>query len=177
MKFKYMIALAAVTLASLFVTPSAAEAKPARVPWNGKVVEIVSYLPSSWSVASAVEDVDWYTGSDMRLVKRCSRRVLCIEISNGHVNGAAVGWTYTCRSTSLYCFIHVDTSKAASKKYKKWFKYSSTKRWLIRHELGHNRGLNDRKVCDSTMDPYVRCRGKVPPNTFIKSQRSVLRAH
>jgi hypothetical protein len=173
MRFKNMILATLIALTSLFVMPTAAEAKTARVGWNGRVVEIVSNLPASWSVKSAMNDIDWYTGSDLRLVKKCSGKNRCIMIVKGSVAGAPVGWVYTCRSTAKLCTIKIDVNKAALSRYKKWYGMS-TKRYLIRHELGHMMGLHDRKACDSTMNPYVRCRGHVPPNTFAKSERSVL---
>lgn len=175
MRFKIMILATLTVLSSLFIMPTAAEAKSARVAWNGRVVEVVSNLPASWSVKAAINDVDWYTSSDMRLVKTCSGKNRCVVIYKGSVAGAPVGWAYTCKSTAKICKIKIDVSKASSKKYKKWYTGTSTKRYLIRHELGHFMGLHDRKSCDSTMNPYVRCRGKVPPNTFVKSQRAVLR--
>jgi hypothetical protein len=173
MSFKRMFVVTLFALSTLFVMPIAVEAKTARVAWNGRVIEVVSNLPLSWQTKNAVEDIDWYTNSDLRLVKRCSGKNRCIMIVKGSVAGAPVGWAYTCPSTAKLCTIKIDVNKAASKRYKKWYG-TSTKRYLIRHELGHMMGLHDRKTCDSTMNPYVRCRGHVPPNTFAKSERSVL---
>lgn len=166
---KLLLSLSFLITMSLFVIPAPAEAKPAQVPWNGNVVEVTTDLNSSWQVKAAMEDVDWYTRSDMRLVKYCSGKRRCVEISEGPVKGAPVGVSKTCKVGQIFCHITVDVNKAAQRRG--WNK--ATKRWLIRHELGHYLGLGHTTSC-RTMNPRMRCRGKVPPNTFNPAERSVL---
>lgn len=172
--------LAFAVLASLFVSPSlAAEASP-RAPYNGKVVEVVSHLSSSWPVKAAVSDVDYYTGSSIHIVKKCSGKHDCVTISTGNLPGKAVGATgwcsykYTDAAKQHFiglCKIVIDT-KLTSKSGRYGY---YTKRWLVRHELGHWRGLGHSKGCVSTMNPVDRCHGHVPPAKFTSHEKSILR--
>lgn len=162
-------------LAGVFAVPSIADAKAARTAYSGIVVEYVENLDSSWDVRRAVEDIDYWTGSDLRVVSRCSGKWKCISIRKGRVSGwktGPVAWAHAC--SSLKCYITVDTDKA--RRVGQFGYY--TKRWLLRHEVGHTRYLPHRETCDSTMYEYRRCRwGSVPPNKFTSAERATLRRY
>lgn len=179
---RLMLALTIATLSLLFL-PSSAEAKPARVPYNGVILEVANSLPASWDVKGSVRDIDYYTGSSMRVVSKCSGKYSCVTIKPGTVKGKPVGWytgtcknvyrSFTDRKPTRFCSILVDLAK--SKKLGVYGYY--TKRWLVRHEVGHWLTLVHRSKCDSTMYEKNRCNGHVPPNTFTASERAVLRKH
>lgn len=161
-------------LAGVLGVPSMAEAKAARVAHTGMVVEYTENLDSSWDVRRAIEDVDFWTGSDLRLVSRCSGKWKCISIRNGRVSGWKTGpiaWSHACKWAAMRCYITVDTDKARRVgQFGPW-----TKRWLIRHEVAHTRYLGHRHTCDSTMWEYRRCwSGTVPPNRFTSAERQTL---
>lgn len=179
--FRFVIVLAA-TMSIFLVNPAQAEAKPARVPWNKVYVEVATNLPSSWSVSGAVADVDWYTGTAIKVVPGCSGKYDCVEVRGGKVTGSPVGYFHSCvnhydsftdKTPRVTCKITVDTAKAS----KAGTYNTATKRWLVRHELGHWRGLDHRSKCDSTMYQYTRCSGKIPPNAFTSTEQSILRKH
>lgn len=182
-KFYRSIATIVATCMSLFLLfPSPAEAKPARVPFNGQIVEVTENLPSSWDVQGAVSDVDWYTGANWKIVKDCSGKYNCVDIRQGAVAGKAVGKLHNCNVKVVYeggvkkssrwsCRVTIDVRDAATKKTYN----SATKRWLIRHELSH-RVLGHQKSCVSTMYEYTRCsNGKIPPYTYTSAEQSKLR--
>lgn len=144
--------------AGLLLAPSPAQAAapltiswgaPAQTPANKRVIEVVDKVaPSNWHVGAAVNWLDRYTVSDMRLVSRCSGRAYrCITIRGGKVSGANVGW-------SSGSTITIDTSKAASRKYRGWYRHDSTRKWLLIHELGHQFGLGH-STGRNLMNPYV----------------------
>lgn len=166
-----------VVLAGIFGVPSMADARAARTAYTGVIVEYVETLDSSWDVRRAVEDVDYWTGSDLRIVPRCSGKWKCITIRKGEVSGWKTGpiaWAHACRS--MHCYITVDVDKA---RRVGGFGYY-TKRWLIRHEVAHTRYLRHRApdACDSTMVEYRRCaNGSVPPNRFTDAERATLRGY
>lgn len=176
-----------VTLATLFGMTDAAFAKPARASWNGTIVEVANTLSASWAVKNAVADLDWYTGSSIHLVKKCSGKYDCVTLKGAHVKRPAVamfmastcarvykGWNSKSYTTS--CVIFVDTSYVShnTRKYT-----AASRQEMIRHELGHWRGLTQhQKKCVSTMYAYTRCpNGSVPPNTFTAAERATLRRH
>lgn len=168
---------------SLMITPTAAEAKPPRVPWNKTVIEVTENLPSSWDVKGAAADLDYYTGSQIKVVSKCSGKNSCVNIRVGKVKGKPVGFFEAAKCSYRYegwsgkssvrtCPITIDTGKAS-----KAGTYGySTKRWLVRHELGHWLSLgHNSKKCVSTMYEYTRCKGKVPPNAFTSAEQKKLR--
>lgn len=160
--------LAAVPAQSAFSwqdKPAVAQSKSAwsGVKWDGSVVEVVNKLPSDWNgaVNSAVNWIDKFTASDMRLVKSCHTGVRrCIVIRNARLKGDskrnnAAGW-------SKGSTITIDVWKINNKKpWKGRFKYAS-KRQLIAHELGHQRFLGHTKRCDNFMNQYFKCNGHTP---------------
>ncbi len=164
------------TFLSIFfmgVTP--AEARPARAPSTGIKIEVVETLNSSWDVRSAVSEIDWYTGSNWVMSNRCHAGTRCVRITKGKVGTTSfttpVGWSHACNPTKEPCRITIDVDKAARNK----LFTSATKRWLIRHELGHYRGLGHAKTCNSTMYEKNRCGTKVPPYTFTSAEQTHLR--
>lgn len=171
---RIILAMSVAVTSTLFVVPAAAEAKPARTPWNKTYVEVTENLPSSWDVKGAVADLDWYTGSSIRIVKKCSKKVPCVNIRSGNVPKSrnAISYFSGCYITKYdsRCTITVDLKKAARTGQ---FGYK-TKRWLVRHELGHFRGLRHNSSCATTMNPRQRCRGSVPPNAFTTAERKTL---
>lgn len=171
------IAIVLFILSVLFVMPHATTQQEKSVPIakNVIVIEVVENLPSAWNVNGAVHDLDRYTASDMRIVKKCTGKNRCVIISNKPVAGSPVGWSYTCRPSKPVCQIDIDVKKSTHPKRAKYWRDAATKRWLIRHELGHFFGLGHRAACDSTMNHYVRCNGKVPPNKFTKAEQAILR--
>jgi hypothetical protein len=110
--------------------------KPKVTPPAKRVIEVVDKVkPTAWRVSTAVNWLDKYTASDMRLVSKCSGKAYrCITVRQGKVKGAPVGW-------SQGSTITIDTGKAASKKYRGWYGKSSNRTWLVIHELGHQHGL------------------------------------
>jgi hypothetical protein len=180
--FKRMIIALFVALTALLFVPSPAEAKPARTPWNKTYVEVTENLSSSWDVKGAVADIDWYTGSAIKIVSKCSGKYHCVNIRGGKVGGKPVGWYGSCsnkydswtdKTPTTTCKITIDTAKASKAGTYGYY----TKRWLVRHELGHWRGLGHQKKCVSTMYEYTRCGKNVPPNSFTSAEQKVLRKH
>lgn len=157
------ILAAAAVLAGALAAPSPAAATtsplaginwstPATTPPSKRVIEVVDKIaPTAWHVSAAVNWLDRYTASDMRLVARCSGKAYrCITIRQGRVGAKTsgpVGW-------SQGSTITIDTGKAASRKYRGWFRYDSRRTWLLIHELGHQHGLSDSKS-RNLMNPYV----------------------
>jgi hypothetical protein len=170
-----IISIMAASLTSVLV-PAAATADRVIIqptpppPLNKRVIEVVDRIqPGSWRVDKAVNWLDRYTTSDMRLVAKCSGRAYrCITIRQGRVGAwrsGPVGWSQ--RST-----IVIDTYKAANPVYKRWYKYDANRTWLLVHELGHQYGLSHvgRNV-RNIMNPYVT-RYRMTLNTW---QRTSLR--
>lgn len=117
---------------------------------NKRVIEVVDKVgPTSWNVVKAVDWLDRYTASDMRLVARCSGKAYrCITIRTGKVKGAPVGW-------SSGSTITIDLGKAnGSMRYR--YKYAANRTWLLTHELGHQFGLDHTaRLSKNVMNPYV----------------------
>jgi hypothetical protein len=158
-------------------TPAQAAARPARTPSNGIQIEYVNTLSSDWPVGGAVADIDWYTGSYWTKSNRCHVGTRCIQILKGSVHTKSsdpYGRFMSCRPASEPCKIYVDVTAA-----KKNSKYNAaTKRYLIRHELGHYRMLGHNAKCVSTMWQYNRCNdGSVPPYAFTTAEQATLRAN
>ena len=181
---KPLVVLILAFLINLIFVPSAVEAKPARTPWNGVTIEITSNLPASWNVKGALADIDWYTGSRFVLVKQCSGKNSCVQTRKNKISGLPVGYFHNrgcvtkyrgfSSTSTRHCSIYVDTVKAG----KRGTYNAATKRWLVRHEIGHAAGgLSHSKKCVSTMYEYERCGRSVPPNTFTPNQIAVLRKH
>ncbi len=173
MKFHKLFLVLSIVLANLLLLSTPAEARPPRAPSIGITIEVVETMDSSWDVQRALYDIDWYAGSNWKLVKKCSRAYYCLHVRPGKVSGAPVGWAHSCRRSTQVCRITIDTAKA-----KKMGKYNyDTKRWLIRHEFGHYLGLGHAKSCNTTMYEYVRCPKKStpPPYAFTSSEQTFLK--
>ena len=162
--------LASATVLTGEATPVEAAAKPA--PFNGRVVEVVNKLPADWrsAVVSGTNWLDQYTGTDLRIVKKCSGKAFrCITIKQGRLrmSGNPVG-----RSEGTT--ITVDTWKAKHGKGHRGKWNFATKKFLIAHELGHQRWQPHNASCSNFMYPYVRCNGKMPKLRTTASQRASL---
>lgn len=140
----------------LFTKPAdAAPAATISIDWpkttapKDRVIEVIDKVkPSAWRVKTAVNWLDRHTASDMRVVARCSGKAYrCITIRQGKVKGGPVGW-------SKGSTITIDTGKAVSKKYKRWYRQDKHRTWLLIHELGHQHGL-DHGNGRHLMNPYV----------------------
>ena len=157
-----VLAVAAVLSAVICGTPAPAAAAvplagidwstPTTTPPNKRVIEVVDKIsPTAWRVSAAVTWLDRYTASDMRMVSRCSGKAYrCITVRQGYVGkrtSGPVGW-------SSGSTITIDTAKAASKKYRGWYRYDSRRTWLLIHELGHQHGLGHSSG-RNVMNPYV----------------------
>lgn len=116
---------------------------------NKRVIEVVDkVVPSAWRVSAAVNWLDRYTASDMRLVSRCSGKAYrCITVRSGKVKAGPVGW-------SQGNTITIDTGKAASGKYRVHYRQDKNRTWLLIHELAHQHGLGH-SVGRNVMSPYV----------------------
>lgn len=120
-----------------------------------RVIEVVDKVkPTAWRISTAVNWLDRYTASDMRVVAKCSGKAYrCITIRQGRVKAKTsgpVGW-------SQGSTITIDTAKAASKKYKRWYRYEKNRTWLLIHELGHQFGLGHgtgRHLMNEYVDRY-----------------------
>lgn len=137
----------------------------AHVVTSSDHVQIINRLPSSWDVRGAVSFVDRYTASKMVFVSRCTSKFKCIYLKTGHLSGNRIA-----RSDNSHT-ITVDVWRAS----KTGQFNSTTRRWLIAHEFGHQYGLGHSTSCHNTMYPYRRCGSKIPPLYFTASQRAVLR--
>jgi hypothetical protein len=164
------LALAAAVLAGIISAPSPAAAAPptraagvlAGIDWSKagppppskRVIEVVDRIsPRAWRVSTAVNWLDRYTASDMRMVSRCSGKAYrCITVRQGRVGkwkSGPVGW-------SQGSTITIDTGKAMNSRYKRWYRYDSKRTWLLIHELGHQHGLGHAsKKARNVMNPYV----------------------
>jgi hypothetical protein len=180
------VKLGVAALASIAVLGPAqpAGAAEARAKWDGSTVEIINKLPSDWPVGAAVSWLDVYTGSRFKFVKTCSKTARrCITIKQGRLKGyktvtengkkvrvnlnQVTGW-------SSGSTITIDTWKAKNvKPFKGKFNYA-TKKYLLAHEVGHQRFLDHTKSCNNVMQKNMRCAGHVPPLRLTTSQKKTL---
>lgn len=133
-------------------------------PVKDRVIEVVDKIsPATWKVGKAVNWLDTYTASDMRLVAGCSGKTFrCVTLRSGKVKGAAVGW-------SSGSTITIDTAKAMAK-WKKFYKLDKHRTWLMIHELAHQHGLghsSGANVMNERVDRYKL--------VFTSGQRAALR--
>ena len=171
-------------VAGLSAAPSPAAAAPTTTPvafaidWSKagppppskRVIEVVDRIsPRAWRVSAAVNWLDRYTASDMRMVSRCSGKAYrCVTVRSGRVGAwksGPVGW-------SQGSTITIDTGKAMNSRYKRWYRYDSRRTWLLAHELGHQFALGHvGKNSRTLMNPYVN-KGKL---VLTSGQRAHLR--
>lgn len=165
-----IIAALAMLFSAAALAPSAASAdidwsfvRP--VPPGQRVIEVVDHIPDPrWHVAAAERWLDRYTASTMRMVAKCSGKAyFCVTVRAGKVAGRDVGRTHNNTIT-------IDTGKAMSGKYRKYYKYDSKRTWLLAHELGHRFGMSHSKG-RNVMNPKVN-KAKM---TLTAGQRKWLR--
>jgi hypothetical protein len=173
------LALAAAVFAGIVSAPSPAAAAPVpttrswltTIDWSKagppppskRVIEVVDKIsPKSWRVSAAVNWLDKYTASDMRMVARCSGKAYrCITVRTG-TNKTSPGW-------SSGSTITIDLKRTG--KLSRYYRYDKYRTWLLAHELGHQFGLGHSKTRGNLMDQYVG-RGSLKLTT---SQRTHLR--
>jgi hypothetical protein len=171
------LALAAAVLAGIVSAPSPAAAAPVpttrswltTIDWSKagppppskRVIEVVDKIgPKSWRVSTAVNWLDKYTASDMRMVSRCSGKAYrCITVRTGKAK--APGW-------SQGSTITIDLKRTA--KLSRYYRYDKNRTWLLIHELGHQHGLghsSGRNLMNDKVNRYKL--------TLTASQRAHLR--
>lgn len=101
-----------------------------------RVIEVVDRVPpASWKVGKAVNWLDRYTASDMRLVARCSGKAYrCVTVRQGKVKGPSIGWAKGSTIT-------LDIAKSKRGEYHGYYGSDRVRTWLIAHELAHTFGL------------------------------------
>ena len=120
--------------------------KPIVTPVNKRVIEVVDKVkPSKWNVGQAMNWLDRYTGSDMRLVGKCSGRAWrCITVRGGKLPGSYLG--YTSGNT-----ITIDTAKVDRHGYRS--NYSRER--ILAHEFGHANGYGHSHSGYNLMRPVI----------------------
>jgi hypothetical protein len=113
------------------VTTSFTWPKPTTTPVRKRVIEVVDQIrPSKWNVGQAMNWLDRYTASDMRLVKKCSGRAWrCVVVRGGKLPGSYLGVTEGNRIT-------IDTAKVDRHGYRS----NLRREQILAHELFHTYG-------------------------------------
>lgn len=125
---------------------------PKVTPPRKRVIEVVDRAGSAWLVGAAVDSVDRYTASDMRVVKKCTGRAYrCVTVKLGKVNGP-IGWSHGSTIT-------IDAHKAMTR-YRSYYYRAGNRGWLVAHELGHQFGLGHHGG-HNLMNPDVRQKAMV----------------
>lgn len=125
---------------------------PKAVAPSKRVIEVVDRAGSAWLVGAAVDSVDRYTASDMRVVKKCTGRAYrCVTVKLGKVNGP-IGWSHGSTIT-------IDAHKAMTR-YRSYYYRAGNRGWLVAHELGHQFGLGHHGG-HNLMNPDVRQKAMV----------------
>lgn len=120
---------------------------PTVTPPRRRIIEVVDRAGSAWLVGAAVDSVDRYTASDMRLVRKCTGRAYrCVTVRLGKVNGP-IGWSHGSTIT-------IDAHKAMTR-YRSYYYRAGNRGWLVAHELGHQFGLGHHGG-HNLMNPDVR---------------------
>jgi hypothetical protein len=120
--------------------------KPTTTPVSKRVIEVVDKVgPSKWNVGQAMNWLDRYTGSDMRLASKCSGHAWrCITVRGGNLPGRYLG--YTSGDT-----IVIDTAKVDRHGYRS--NYSRER--ILAHELGHANGYGHSARGHNLMRPVI----------------------
>jgi hypothetical protein len=161
----------AVALATATLSVQVAQPAEAAVAWDKTTVEVINKLPKDWPVSASLGWLDQYTGSRFKIVKTCSptaRR--CITIKNGRLTGANKNVT----GLSSGSTITIDIWKTQHvKPFKGKFGYY-TKRYLLVHEVAHQRYMDHVTSCNNVMNKYFRCNGHVPSLKLTTTQKKKL---
>ena len=104
---------------------------PTTTPVNKRVIEVVDRVgPAKWNVRQAMDWLDHYTTSDMRLVARCSGHAWrCVVVRGGKLPGSYLGLT---EGNS----ITIDTAKVNRRGYRS----NLRREQILAHELFHTYG-------------------------------------
>ena len=105
--------------------------KPTTTPVRKRVIEVVDRIgPAKWNVRQAMDWLDRYTTSDMRLVSRCSGHAWrCVTLRGGKLPGSYLGLT---NGNS----ITIDTGKVDRHGYRS----NLRREQILAHELFHTYG-------------------------------------
>lgn len=115
---------------------------------KARVIEVVDAIPGNrWKVAKAVRWLDAYTASRARVVKKCTGTAFrCIRVQEGPVSGPI--------GRSRGTVVTIDTERAESRAFKRWYGEDRHRTWLLVHELGHQFGLGH-STGGNVMNPAV----------------------
>jgi hypothetical protein len=104
---------------------------PTTTPVRKRVIEVVDRIgPAKWNVRQAMDWLDRYTASDMRLVGRCSGHAWrCVILRGGKLPGSYLGLT---KGNS----ITIDTGKVDRHGYRS----NLSREKILAHELFHTYG-------------------------------------
>jgi hypothetical protein len=105
--------------------------KPTTTPVRKRVIEVVDRIgPAKWNVRQAMNWLDRYTASDMRLVSKCSGRAWrCVTLRGGKLPRNYLGVTEGNRIT-------IDTVKVDRNGYRS----NLSREKILAHELFHTFG-------------------------------------
>lgn len=105
--------------------------KPTTTPVRKRVIEVVDKIgPAKWNIRQAMDWLDRYTTSDMRMVSRCSGHAWrCVTLRGGKLPGSYLGMT---KGNS----ITIDTAKVDRHGYRS----NLSREKILAHELFHTYG-------------------------------------
>jgi hypothetical protein len=120
--------------------------KPTTTPVRKRVIEVVDQVkPSKWNVRQAMDWLDRYTTSDMRLVSRCSGHAWrCVIVRGGKLPGSYLGVTEGNRIT-------IDTAKVDRHGYRS----NLSREKILAHELFHTYGYGHSGSGHNLMRPRM----------------------
>lgn len=107
--------------------------KPTTTPVRQRVIEVVDQIgPAKWNVGQAMNWLDRYTTSDMRMVRKCSGHAWrCVIVRGGKLPGSYLGLTEGNRIT-------IDTAKVDRRGYRS----NLSREKILAHELFHTFGYH-----------------------------------
>jgi hypothetical protein len=115
------------------VWPSVSAAKALR----DRKVYVVSKLPSSWPVASAVTWIDQFTGSDWVTASRCPTGAYrCVTIRAGNLPAPRLAETWDYDSSRVTILVDLPYAKNR-------LNTTNKRKWVLAHEFGHAAGLRE----------------------------------